>query len=984
MSDVIKDPNQIHDSVVKIRDDGKTRWFAYGYQDSETSISILQSGESGIEEFKPLLLGNKVVYVLFGYLSSEQDQDVEVIQKLKYILITHVGGEVKPIEKGRSSQHRVTLYSLIGKDLQLAGELHVVNAEEVTEVSIAQKLSGSRLETHSDSTSTTTNTSTSLSKQSKFSFKDENSSNEAIQDVRNDKTDTNLVTWEYDDSFDSLVLIGKGNGGYKDAEAQLQPGKVVYALLGLPTTEGNYNTIKYILVTWVGEGVKPIVKAKSSQDRVQLYQHMGKFLQLGGEWQAQSLEDISESKLIAKLEGSVLQEEKIVTNTQYKATKTDGISRANPDYQPTNTGPVKIDFEVESECIEALNDLRDAREGRNWAVYGYKDNSIKISLLGKGNGDFSEVEPFLDDKAITYAIVGVPFGTDDYVQIKLCFISWVGTKAKPKLKALSSQHRVALYNFSNTIFPLAGEIQALSRDEISHEILKKKLIGTTILNEEQEIGYTGRSSNAKKEGVEKFEFSNQDEIDSSLKEVRDDSSETNWTVIDYVDDGHKLKLLKHGKGGLESIETLLDDSKIFYIIFGTVQNDGDYSQVKYIFVTFIGKDVKPLHKARSSQHRVKLYNHVQTFMQLAGEIQILSREDLNEKNLVSKLSGSRMISNEEAKLSTRKAMIAKGSMEKFGFDDENAFNNGIKSLISEENDYLVLGETKDNVSVVASGKGQLEEVKKYFEDDNVRYAILSYKVVEVVDDVDYTRSKNVFISWTGPNVKPLAKARSSQQRVTIYNNALKLIALHGQLHAEKKEDLSEDDVMEKFTGSRTQNEGKIRQEAERLKSLETSSSSSSSQKSETVHVDISTFFKQEEEVGKILTDMRNDNSKVSWLALKLENHDVVLLGSGEGGVDEFKTKLEDNSIVFAVVAQKEDEKLTSEGYATKKFVQVNWVGKDCKPLDKAASSQLRVPLNSKLFNKYLQLSAELQALTIDDINEDSLRDKITGSRVKSE
>lgn len=870
-------------------------------------------------------------------------------------------------------------------DLQLAGEFHAVSADEVTDTSIAQKLTGSRLETHSNASTSTIPTSSSSSKQSKFSFKDENASNEAIQDVRNDKTSTNWATWEYDDSFDSLVLVGKGSGGYKEVEPQFQAGKVLYALLGLPTTEGDYNTIKYILVTWVGEGVKPLIKAKSSQDRVLLYQHASKFLQLGGEWQAQSLDDISESKLVAKLEGSVLQEEKNVSSTQFKATKSDGINRANPDYQPVNTGPVKVDFANEAESVEALTDLRDAKNNCNWAVFGYKDNSLKIELINKGEGDFSNVEPFLDDKAIIYAIVGVPFGTDNYIQIKFCFISWVGPRAKPKLKALSSQHRVALYNFSNTIFPLAGEIQALSRDEISHELIKKKLVGTTILNEEQEIGYSGRSTNVKKEGVEKFEFLNQEEIDASLREVRDDASETNWTVIDYVKDSHQLKLLQSGKGGLEAIEPLLDDSEIFYIVFGTVQQDGDYSQVKYIFVTFIGKNVKPLHKARSSQHRVKLYNHVQTFMQLAGEIQILNREDLNEKNLVSKLSGSRMISDEEAKLASRKAVIAKGSMEKFGFDNEEAYNNAIKSLISEENDYVVLGDSKDQITVISSGKGQLEEVKKYFEDDNVRYAVLSYKVVEVVDDVDYTRSKNIFISWTGPNVKPLAKARSSQQRVTLYNNTLKLIALHGQLHAEKKEDLSEDDIMEKFTGARTQNESKIKQEAERLKALESSSSTSSQQKNEEVNVDISSFFKQEEEVGKLLNEMRNNDSKVNWIALRLDTlNTVVLYGSGEGGVEEFKNKLDDSSIIFAVVSLREDEKLTSEGYATKKFVQVNWVGKDCKPLEKAASSQLRVPLNSKLFNKYLQLSAELQALTMDDISEDSLRDKITGSRVKVE
>lgn len=891
---------------------------------------------------------------------------------------------MKPLHKARSSQHRVYLYNFIGKLLQLAGELHSTSSEEVTDQSIAQKLSGSRLEEHSE---TSEEANVSLKQGiNKFTFTDLASSDLAIQDVRNDKTTTNWAIWENNDTFDALVLTGSGSGGYKEVEAQLAPGKVVYALLGLPTTEGDYTTIKYILVTWVGDGVKPLVKAKSSQDRVQLYTHISKYLQLGGEWQAQSLEEIAEAKLISKLEGSVFQEEKVASEKTYKATINDGISRFNPDYQPVSTGPVKVDFANEEESVQALQEIRDGTNDTNWVIFGYQGNATKISLLGKGKGDFLNIEPFLEDNTVIYAILGVPFGTEDYVQVKFCFISWVGPRAKPLLKARSSQHRVALYNFSQTIFPMAGEIQALSRDELSNELIRKKLIGTTVLNEEQQTSHQGRSANTRKEGVEKFEIANQNELDAALKEVRDDGSLINWAIVDYVEDSPVLQLLKSGTGGLEAVTPLLEDDKVVYVVFGTIQDDGDYSQVKYIFVTFIGKDVKPLHKARSSQHRVKLYNYIQGFMQLAGEIQILNKDDLNEVNLVSKLIGSRAVTESDAKQAQRKVTIAKGSMEKFQFTNEDEVNSSIESLRKDDgNDFVVLGEkeAKDKISVVATGKGSLEEVKSFFEDDLVRYAIIRYKVVEVVDDVDYTRTKNMFISWTGPDVKPLAKARSSQHRVPIYEYALKIIALHGQLHYEKKSDLSDDEIIEKFSGARTQRESVIQQEAERLKSISTETKSKTVE-SETNIVDISTFFKEEDKVAELLKEMRLVGSDTTWIALKLQGNDVIFVGSGTGGVDELKSQFSDDSVHFAVACVREDEKLTSEGYATKKFVQVNWVGKEVKPMDKAKSSQLRVPLNTFLFNKYLQLAAEFQALTLDDVTEESLRDKVTGSRVKAE
>lgn len=943
-----------------------------------------------------------------------------MIEMLKYILVTFVGPEVKPLHRARSTQHRVYLYNFAQPFLQLAGEMQAVSKSEVTDAAIAQKLSGSRLEQHTDSTTSaeklTGGRAGAGKGQDRVHFVDHDAAIAAIKSVRSDSDPLRWIAWRYQpenkEDGEALLEAGRGNGGYAEVEPLFQPGIVIFALLALATkSEGDYASTKYTLITWCSDDVRPMHKARSAQDRLQLVDIINQHCQLSAEWQATTLSEISEEKLLHKLQGSIIQEEKVISKEpRAKATINDGISKVNMDFK-ANTASVKVDFAEgqEEPSTVAVQSLRDAKT--NWALFGYGDNSTKISLLKEGNGDWTEVDALLDDKNVYFAIIGVTFGVGDYVQTKYCFVNWIGAKAKPTVRARSSQHRVALYAFASGIFPLAGELQALAREDATNDNIRKKLIGTTQLSEEQaqltERAATGspapeRAASADSPSVEKFELVDEAGIIAALKRVKDDSNTTNWVSFKYAEDGSfKIQLDEEGHGGLEEIRPKLKNDSIHYLVVGVVQTEVDYQSVKYLFVTFIGPDVKPLHKARSSQHRVKLYHTFGTHLQLAGELQILSPEDLTEVALVSKISGSRMVTPTLAKTTQRRATVSKGSMEKFAFGDEAAAVAALEGLRKEGGDeWVVFGSEEgkpESVVVLGKGKGQLDAVKALFGDDQVRYAVIAFKVVEVVEDVDYTRAKNIFISWCGPEVKPLAKARSSQQRVPIYDYCLKVLPLHGQIHAEKSDDLHENEILDKFSGSRTQVEDKINKEAARLKELDAAKErerTAASPDADGAKVDISTFFKQNDEVVPLLKQLYA--SELSWIALGYKAGDdatVVLLQSGKGGIEEFKPLCKDNEALYIITAVKEDNRdashkqddhATLDSYATTKFVQVNWVGKDVKPLQRARSSQHRVALATQLVGPHLQLSAELPATHLEEITEITLRDKITGSRVKVE
>jgi hypothetical protein len=153
-------------------------------------------------------------------------------------------------------------------------------------------------------------------------------------------------------------------------------------------------------------------------------------------------------------------------------------------------------------------------------AFGYEEDSEDIVVLGTGTEGLETLEKFFTPDAVVYAVLGVyddEAEVEGYATLKYIFISWVGSNVKPTWKARSSQHRVLLYNYVNVSIPpiifanyificgcmfcvikvflflslslsffltttqkhlqLAGELQALAREDISETLLKAKLKG---------------------------------------------------------------------------------------------------------------------------------------------------------------------------------------------------------------------------------------------------------------------------------------------------------------------------------------------------------------------------------------------------------------------------------------------------------------------------------------------------------------------------
>ncbi|KAG0704915.1 hypothetical protein DFH29DRAFT_801054 [Suillus ampliporus] len=89
---------------------------------------------------------------------------------------------------------------------------------------------------------------------------------EAYQDVRSDKSETNWLLLDYEsDRSDKLIVAQTGTGGLSQLRDALGDSKASYAYVRVAfSNDKESQREKFILVVWIGPGCKVMRKAKIS------------------------------------------------------------------------------------------------------------------------------------------------------------------------------------------------------------------------------------------------------------------------------------------------------------------------------------------------------------------------------------------------------------------------------------------------------------------------------------------------------------------------------------------------------------------------------------------------------------------------------------------------------------------------------------------------------------------------------------------------
>ncbi|PVF94100.1 actin depolymerizing protein [Serendipita vermifera] len=127
-----------------------------------------------------------------------------------------------------------------------------------------------------------------------------------------------------------------------------------------------------------------------------------------------------------------------------------------------------------------------------------------------------------------------------------------------------------------------------------------------------------------------------DDISQAYNDVRNDRTETNWLLLDYMDsEPNKLKVTATGNGGLTELKGHLNDSNpSFAYVRISYANDKESRREKFVLIVWIGENVKGIRKGVVSVHLADVKTALRTF---SIEVAASQKEDLVEEAIVAQL-----------------------------------------------------------------------------------------------------------------------------------------------------------------------------------------------------------------------------------------------------------------------------------------------------------------------------------------------------------
>jgi hypothetical protein len=819
----------------------KTQWAAWGYAAPEDeTVKFLGSGKGGLEAAGAHAKEDNVVYICLAVQVAYAET-----QLTKYVLISWVGGKVKPKNKARSSPHRVLLYNQLNKFLALSMEYQALSPEEFTLEKVNEKMAGAKSDLSEkdlraaalkDEAKRAPSASSEKAEPvaapkakpaakekaaaaakpaaeessgaMSFQFVNEAAVKEALANLKASKGKWALFGYQKDTGNIDL----QGVGSDEDVTGRLQEGEVQYALLSAASQEGDFSTLKWLLATWVGPKVRPAQKAKSSVHRGELYRYINLSLHLHAELQASTQDELSATIIQQKLQGT----------RELASTKpsSDQAARAKGK-SATVSGGDKVMAE-EAEAKRLVEDLRGkASTGAGeWLLLGYKDAAdANVTKLARGSGGVDTLRKHFSDDALAYGVLLAPFTDPDsnYTTNKFVFISWVGPAVKPMIKAKSSQQRFEIYQGLKPELQLAAEFQVLSADELSDQLITAKLAGTRAANlsEAPAAGASPAptSSSAAKAKPLEFGLADEGEVKTALKELQTGKCE--WVAFGYKNNADQISLLARGSGGPDQAAVHFSPASLAYAVFAVKESDEEYATVKRVFVSWVGASVRPTEKAKSSQHRLPLYKYINAEVALAAELQAEVLTEVTPALLRQKISGAgagddntRRLANAalvdadkraakkpspaaspapagkqqpataaskpkaEPKAKAEPKGKAESKKEAVEFADEAGATAALQDCRddSTNTDWVAFSSEDGIVKVSAKGGGGLQGLQAALQEDRLAYVVLRVQLKDADEgkDFGYTTWKFLFVSWVGPKVKPMLKAKSSQERLPIY------------------------------------------------------------------------------------------------------------------------------------------------------------------------------------------------------------------------
>eukprot|EP00759_Apiculatamorpha_spiralis_P008650 PhF_6_TR15605/c1_g1_i2/m.24199 len=311
---------------------------------------------------------------------------------------------------------------------------------------------------------------------------------------------------------------------------------------------------------------------------------------------------------------------------------------------------------------QAWANVRDDSSSAHWVVVSPTADFKSIDVVARGKGGLKEMLDVFEDNKVMYGGFRCRAvddrGTLKSVRAKFILLCCVGGSVSMMAKAKSAGVKPLI---DKAFEGIHASFNITAASDITPEMISSKLQDNTgahkpsyyeysgaegqegLIDKEDSAAATGSGS---PKGTSKVVAgagkAAQGAIQDAWKKVKEEGSDLNWVMVTF--DGKSTEsatLYKQGTTGLEDFKKNLEPDKILFcgLRCNAIDDRGSVQSVraKFIFVAYIGKDVKPLARAQAGPSRGFFETllggtHVSIFVTDAAEIK--------ENELVEKLQSS--------------------------------------------------------------------------------------------------------------------------------------------------------------------------------------------------------------------------------------------------------------------------------------------------------------------------------------------------------
>ncbi|KAK5578244.1 hypothetical protein RB653_003197 [Dictyostelium firmibasis] len=474
-------------------------------------------------------------------------------------------------------------------------------------------------------------------------FVDDSACKSAVADLKKDSNPTDWVLLSFESpKSQKIKLAGFGNGGVAELVEYLQDDMVGFALVRKIDRIDDSETVKFAFINFIGEKVGILQKGKISVTIGSVKDFFGAFQ---CDFLITSKNEISDDIVLNKIQdisgtgSKVLDENGAKTGASKSTTSpTNSFRRStygsvsSPSSSSTSKDAIKLGDEPT--IREALKEFRSDENDIDWVLFGYEGgNSNTIILLGKGNGGVNELISNLNDNLVAYGLVRIVEKIDNSDTIKFAYINWIGEDIPRMLRARLGTHT----GFVNQLVtPYHVDIKCTVKSEISKEIVEETVAkasgkASMVLSGDvqshggrmtssyssssastQGSNTTGRSfsgagskfttpSAVPKSSGSTIGFDNEQQVKDTIKDVRSDSTDTNWCLIGYKNDT-TLQVIAKGSGGADELVGHLNSKIVAYGLVREVERFDLSDTIKFAFIDFVGEDINRMFRAKLGTH----------------------------------------------------------------------------------------------------------------------------------------------------------------------------------------------------------------------------------------------------------------------------------------------------------------------------------------------------------------------------------------------